>query len=363
MKKITGLVISLLLLLSVLTPAQILAQDPLTESITTEDGDYIVDYPSGWDVFEGGGLIGISNRPDVDIDDMQSGDMAGLIVPPTAIDFLGFEQSDTPQFAATIMENDDSGVTPSSQVLIDLGSKEGFRVDFNDEELDSMVMFFEVDGGLAAIIGNTLPGEMGDYATTLYAIAAHFRTVGSAPPEALPNFDNPMVATTDEIDLESLPSLDQTYTSNNGQLSLRMPSQWSADESTVISILSPNGVTQGEVPSGEVSVYIRIPDVIPYEGAVVVAADTGKGMALQWGLLFRFVYPDLGAINFVGEQFTLDGREMYLLSYQAGFGDIALIGFNLDDGIGVMAYAISAPNEMDEQLPTVLAIAASIALQ
>ena len=371
-RRISPLVAAILLMSMLLLPGASLAQTSLDVTYTTPDGAFEIDHPSAWDAFDDFGYIAIENVPGTtvkDLEDLTSDELAVLIVPPNLAGDLGLAEEDTPLDGVDLFRFDTAGNEREVREVALAVGQTGLRLDLSDLGAERMALFFTAHGGgLTVLLAASGVGGLDVYEATLLNMAATFRRAGENLPDTPPQTNagdampRPPVASIEDVDLGNLPALTGNYMTLNGELSVNYPSGWDAFEEDTISLLTPGSVTSGAVPPGEVSVYIRVPDIIPFNG-VAELAPTPRTIIAQWGLLFRLVYPNLEASDFGRmETFMLAGRESYIMTYRSFFGDIALIGFALEDGSVVMVYAISATGEMPDVLPTVVAIAESLRL-
>jgi len=343
---------------------------PLTQTIVTEDGRYAADYPAApWfaveDIPNG---ITVTNDETVYTEGVfppGAGQAALIVLFPETVGDLGWVPEDTLDDVRANFPDD-----PFETIFIE--GRETVAVDLSDADTDFVFYYFRLPGaGLTIAAYATGTGQFDDYSATMTAIIGSMRTTANTPTanvpadeDALPVFRDAIapVATANTVDFEALPQLAQTSQSDNGNVSVRYPVGYSSFDDGNLVILPPGNTTSGEIPSGQLALYGISPLIDP-EAAAFALADSGVGMAMQQTLYFRLVRPGVTPRNFsTNETFVIGDRAYDMFTFTSAFGDIVMIGFEFADGSPGLLYALSAPNEMQEQLPTVIAIADSMRL-
>ena len=191
--------LSLLLILVLVLPSPVLAQDPLTQTYTFSDDSVEFDLPAGWSVLENGGLALISNfNPSSDAGQPAPGEAQALIISPTLIQ----SQWDMPRYSdlESVAQAgvDALGLGPQVSVgaplPIPLGANEGVTITMSDTESEGFILSIDIGGGDAAVmIAIGLPNEFTQFVPTLISIAISVRKPGAVVP--IPTATSPLIPT------------------------------------------------------------------------------------------------------------------------------------------------------------------------
>lgn len=183
-------IIMVVVLLSV-APLPSKAQDPLTETFTTSNGTFSVEYPADWAVVEADDAILITNNEAAIQQGPGDGEFVALLLLPPDLDDLLINFGIDSGFGANVVGNllisvVESGfdVTYDSQEFLTIGEKSAVRYDFISTDYDYLSLLL-VDAQPQVVIGMVIFANGNtDFMPSLNAVA---QTMSYAPdPSAAP---------------------------------------------------------------------------------------------------------------------------------------------------------------------------------
>lgn len=277
---------------------------PLAQTIVSANGRYAADYPDApWFAIED-----IENGFTITNDESlytngsfppSSGQLAVIVLFPETVGDLNWAPEDT-------LDDVRANFNPSEITTLFIGGRETVVADLSDANSDFFFYYFRLPGvGLTVVAYATGPGEFEDNAATVVDIIASIRTTADvvALPEPDPNAlavfrdqDAP-VATIQEVDFQNLPALENEGTSSNGAVVYNYPARYVSFDNGNIVIIPPDNETAGEIPSGDLAMYVLSEQIDP-EFSLFAPANSREGVALQITIFFRLLQTDLAPRNF-----------------------------------------------------------------
>lgn len=336
----TRLGIMLILLSLLALPLAAHAQDPLTQSYTSQNGAVTFNYPADWfagqfqeEIFLSNEQAGLDAATPSDLDSGVF--LMDILADPSIMSLLGIPAGSAPidyysVLSSILVENFGLPEVPAQPADVTIAGQPGVRGEASGISGDAFLVVFDMGGGL---LGASFAfSQSGELATFLPTIEAVLETVAFKPP------------------------LNLTYTSTDGATSFKYPLGWvtdSLDETQVVLTNSIDAMMSPDMAPGMVIAFVLSPEFFVRQFGVPEGAEPAEAL----GTFIEFIEErragevDFGAPTPINKGTVVEARS------STADQDAVLWGIDAGGDLGTVAvYAFALSGELAQFEPTLLQI-------